>query len=165
MLINPYKLLQRNGVSSVTLFLCASESFIDLLTSVGRGLLTIGLDLHAASDARVSLSSGQIGDVDESVVESRLDVADTEHVVGVLAGLGVGRAVVGHLLLLGLVRLLLCSRLNKSRRYALATIERIENRTRHTDGLARAADQSRVLGGAASTKSVFAPTILLLVLY
>ena len=112
MLINPYKLLLRNGVSSETLFLCASESFIAVLTSVGRGLLTISLDLHAASDARVSFSSGQIGNVNESVVERGLDVAHTEDIIDVLAWLGVGRAVVGDLLLLGFVRLLLCSRLN-----------------------------------------------------
>merc|ERR1712173_214635 len=79
-------------------------------SSVGRGLFTIGLDLHAASDARVRLSSRQIGNVNESVVERSLNVADSEDVLRVLAGLGVGRAVVDHLLLLLLIgsSLLLC---------------------------------------------------------
>ena len=94
---------------AVLRILCASAFSVELLTSVGRGLLTISLDLHAASDARVRLSSGQIGNVNESVVERGLDVANTENVIGVLARLGVGRAVVGDLLLLGLVRLFLVS--------------------------------------------------------
>ena len=77
------------------------------LTSVRGRLLTIGLDLHAAGDARVGFSSGQIGNVNESVVERGLNVADTENVLSVLARLGVGGTVVGHLLLLGLVSSLL----------------------------------------------------------
>ena len=84
-----------------------------LLTSVGGRLFTIGLHLHASCDARVCLSSGQIGNVNESVVERSLDVANTEDVLGVLAGGGLGRAVVSDLLFLLLVGSLLCSfRLN-----------------------------------------------------
>ncbi len=85
-----------------------------LLTSVGGGFLSIGLDLHATSDAGVGFSSGQIGNVNESVVKRSLDVADAEDVGSVLvarlAGLGVGRTVVDNLLLfLNVVTLLLCS--------------------------------------------------------
>ena len=85
-----------------------------LLTSVGGGFLSIGLDLHATSDAGVGFSSGQIGNVNESVVERSLDVADAENVGGVfvasLAGLGVGGTIVDDLLLLLFgIALLLCS--------------------------------------------------------
>ena len=56
-----------------------------VLTSIGRGLFSIGLDLHSTGDSGVSFTSGKIGDMDESVVESGLDVADTEvHLVLVL---------------------------------------------------------------------------------
>ena len=79
------------------------------LTSVGGRLFAISLDLHAARDARVRLSSGQIGNVNESVVERSLDVADTEDVLSVLAGRGLGRAIVDDLLFLLLVGSLLCS--------------------------------------------------------
>ena len=43
------------------------------------------------------------GNVNESVVERSLNVANTEDVLRVLAGLGVGRTVVDHLLLLLLI--------------------------------------------------------------
>ena len=46
--------------------------------SVGGRLVTIGLDLHAAGDARDRLLARQIGDMDEGVVEGCVDVGDTE---------------------------------------------------------------------------------------
>ena len=46
--------------------------------SVGGGLVTVGLDLHAAGDARDRLLARQIGDVHESVVEGRENVRNTE---------------------------------------------------------------------------------------
>ena len=45
---------------------------------VGRRLVTIGLDLHAAGDARDRLLARQIGDVHERVVERRENVCYTE---------------------------------------------------------------------------------------
>ena len=84
-----------------------------VLTSVRGGLLTIGLDLHATGDTRVGFTAGQISNVNESIVERSLDVADAENVLGVLAGLGLRGTVVDHLLFLLLVgSLLLCSGLN-----------------------------------------------------
>ena len=47
-------------------------------SSVGRGLVTVGLDLHATGDTRDRLLAGQIGDVHECVVERREDVRNTE---------------------------------------------------------------------------------------
>ena len=73
---------------------------IVLLTSVGGRLFAIGLDLHASRDARVGLSAGEIGNVNESVIERSLDVADAEDVLRILAWRGCGRAVVDDLLLL-----------------------------------------------------------------
>jgi len=46
--------------------------------SVRRGLITIGLDLHAAGDTDESFATGDIGDVDESIVKRGEDVADAE---------------------------------------------------------------------------------------
>ena len=79
------------------------------LTSVGGRLLSISLDLHASCDTGVSLSSGEIGNVDESVVEGSLDVADTEVVLLLLLGGVLLRTVVDNLLLLLLFGTLLCS--------------------------------------------------------
>ena len=155
------------------------------LTSVGGRLLTIGLDLHAASDARVGFSSGQIGDVNESVVERGLDVADTEDVLSVLAGLSVGGTVVGHLLLLGLIStLLLCFGLNRQKmaQVSITASESIRSANwRHsahhnsparslTRKLARPTDHTAWSQGlccvqARPKRGQVAPTILLLVLY
>jgi hypothetical protein len=56
-----------------------------VLTSIGGRFFSIGLDLHSTGDSGVSFTSGKIGDMDESVVESGLDVANTEvHLVLVL---------------------------------------------------------------------------------
>ena len=70
-----------------------------LLTSVGGGLLSIGLDLHASGDAGVGFSAGQIGNVNESVIERSLDVAHAEDVLSVLAWGGGGGSVIDDLLL------------------------------------------------------------------
>jgi len=45
---------------------------------IWRGLVAIGLDLHATSHTDESLAAGEIGDVDESVVVRRIDVCDTK---------------------------------------------------------------------------------------
>ena len=45
---------------------------------VGRRLVTVGLDLHAAGDARDRLLARQIGDVHERVVERRENVRNTK---------------------------------------------------------------------------------------
>lgn len=44
-------------------------------SGVGRGLVTIGLHLHASGDTGNGLTAGQIGNVDESVVEAGIDVS------------------------------------------------------------------------------------------
>ena len=46
--------------------------------SVRRGLITVGLDLHAAGDTRDRLLARQIGHVHERVVERREDVRNAE---------------------------------------------------------------------------------------
>merc|ERR1719391_16712 len=50
---------------------------------VGRGLVTIGLHLHAAGHADDGLPSGQVGDVHEGVVEGSVDVSNAEDVLAV----------------------------------------------------------------------------------
>lgn len=52
-------------------------------SSVGRSLITIGLDLHAASDTCDSFTTRQIGDMHESVVETGIDVSDAEYVLAI----------------------------------------------------------------------------------
>lgn len=46
---------------------------------VGGGLVTVGLDLHSTGDTADGLATGQIGDVDEGVVERGEDTGNTEH--------------------------------------------------------------------------------------
>ena len=70
------------------------------LTSIRRRFFSISLDLHSSSDTRVSFTAGKIGHVNESVVESSLDVANTENVLSLFSGGGLGRTVVSHLLFL-----------------------------------------------------------------
>ena len=79
-----------------------------LLTSIWRGLLSISLDLHTSGDSGVGFSSGEISNVNESVVESSLDVADTEDVLLVVTWSGLWRSVVNNFLffLLGISALL-----------------------------------------------------------
>lgn len=70
-------------------------------SGVGGGLLSVGLDFHTTGDSAVGFTAGQISNVDEGVVEGRLDVADAELVV--LLGSGgttdLGGSVVGNNLL------------------------------------------------------------------
>jgi hypothetical protein len=51
---------------------------------VGGGLVTIGLHLHATSDAHQGLTAGKISNVDEGVVEGRENAGDGEDVLAVL---------------------------------------------------------------------------------
>jgi len=53
---------------------------------VRGGLITISLDLHAAGDADHGLATGEIGDVDEGIVERREDVRDSEDLLTVVDG-------------------------------------------------------------------------------
>ena len=76
------------------------------LTSVGRGLLSISLDLHATSNSGVGLSAREISHVNEGVVESSQDVADTELVFSLLSSTNDRRSVVNYLLFLGLLAFL-----------------------------------------------------------
>lgn len=46
--------------------------------SVRRRLVSVGLNLHSSSDSDDSLSSRQVSDVDEGVVETREDVSSSE---------------------------------------------------------------------------------------
>ena len=48
---------------------------------VVRGLVAIGLDLHATGDSAKSFTSGQIGDVDKGVIEGSVDVGHAEHLL------------------------------------------------------------------------------------
>lgn len=70
------------------------------LTCVGGGLLSVGLDLHAAGDSSVGLAAGQVGHVDEGVVESGQDVADAKCVFGLFSSSSDGGSEVNNLLLL-----------------------------------------------------------------
>lgn len=47
--------------------------------SVGGGLVTVGLDLHATGDTADGLTAREIGDVDEGVVEAGEDASNTEN--------------------------------------------------------------------------------------
>ena len=46
--------------------------------SVGRGLVTVGLDLHATGDTADGLATREIGDVDKGVVEAGEDAGHAE---------------------------------------------------------------------------------------
>jgi hypothetical protein len=46
--------------------------------SVGGGLVTVGLDLHSTGDTGDGFTAGQIGDVDEGVVEGGEDTGNAE---------------------------------------------------------------------------------------
>ena len=47
-------------------------------SGVGGGLVSVGLDLHAAGDTADGLAPGQVGDVHEGVVEGGVDVSHTK---------------------------------------------------------------------------------------
>ena len=53
-------------------------------SSVGRGLISVGLDLHSSGDSADGLTSGQVGHVHERVVEGGVDVGHAEHELTVL---------------------------------------------------------------------------------
>jgi hypothetical protein len=47
-------------------------------SGVGRGLVTVGLDLHATSHTGDGFAAGQIGDVDEGVIEGGKDAGNAK---------------------------------------------------------------------------------------
>ena len=51
---------------------------VKFLTSVGRRLFSISLNLHSTGDSAVGFSTGEIGDVNESVVEGGKEMNNTE---------------------------------------------------------------------------------------
>ena len=67
-------------------------------SSIGGGFLSISLDLHSTGDSAVSFTAGEIGHMEESVVESGLDVADTEVQLILVLVLRAGGSVVDNLL-------------------------------------------------------------------
>jgi len=48
-------------------------------SGVGRGLVTISLHFHASGHPADGFPAGQIGDVDEGIVEGRKDMRHSEH--------------------------------------------------------------------------------------
>lgn len=52
--------------------------------SVRRGLVTVSLDLHATGDTGDGFAAGQIGDVDEGVVEGSEDTGNAENKLALL---------------------------------------------------------------------------------
>ena len=71
-------------------------------SGVGGGLFSVSLDLHTTGDTGVSFTAGEIGDVNEGVVEVSLQVAHTEDVLGLLGLTHLGGTVVSDLGFLGL---------------------------------------------------------------
>ena len=69
--------------------------------SVGGGLISIGLDLHAAGDSDEGFSAGEIGDVEESVVPGGEDMTDSEDISGGVLGTKSSLLFFGGLLTLG----------------------------------------------------------------
>lgn len=51
--------------------------------SVGRSLVAVCFDLHAAGDSDEGFSAGDVGDVDEGVVEGGEDVRHCEQLLAV----------------------------------------------------------------------------------
>lgn len=67
-------------------------------SGVRGGFFSISLNLHTTGDTGVGFTTRQISHVNESVVEGRLDVANSENVVGVLGvGANLGGTVVSDL--------------------------------------------------------------------
>ena len=69
---------------------------IRLFTSIRRRLFSVSLDLHTTGNSNEGFSSGEIGNVDESIVPGGHDVADTEDE---LVGTNVRRAIGDNFLL------------------------------------------------------------------
>ena len=55
--------------------------------SVRAGLVAVGLDLHTAGDADEGLAAGEVGHVDEGVIEGSEEVSNAENLL-TLDGLG-----------------------------------------------------------------------------
>merc|ERR1719411_1772647 len=53
-------------------------------SSVGRGLISVGLHLHSSGDPADGLTAGQVGHVDEGVVEGGVDMSHSEHHLSIL---------------------------------------------------------------------------------
>ena len=53
-------------------------------SSVRRGFVSVGLDLHSSGDSDKSFSSGQVGDVNECVIEGGKQVSNSEDFFSVL---------------------------------------------------------------------------------
>ena len=71
------------------------------LTSIWRWFLSVSLNLHASGDTSVGFSAWEIGNVNESVVECRFNVAHAEDVLLVLlVGVHLRRSVISNLLFL-----------------------------------------------------------------
>ena len=51
---------------------------MSILTSIWRRFFSIGLNLHTTGDSAVGFSTGEISDVDESVVEGSKEMDNTE---------------------------------------------------------------------------------------
>ena len=60
---------------------------MSILTSIWRRFFSIGLYLHTTGDSAVGFSTGEISDVDESVVESSKEMDNTENSGVFLLGL------------------------------------------------------------------------------
>lgn len=69
------------------------------LTSVRGGFFSISLNLHSTGDSAVGFSTGEIGDVNESVVESGEEMNNTE-VVDFSSGTGLWWTEIGLFLFL-----------------------------------------------------------------
>ena len=70
-------------------------------SGVGGGLFSVSLDLHTTGDTGVGFTAGEIGDVNEGVVEVSLQVANTEDVLRLLGLTELGGTVVGNTFFLG----------------------------------------------------------------
>lgn len=69
------------------------------LTSIWGRFFSIGLDLHSSGDSAVGFSTGEISNVNESIVEGGEKMDNTE-VVDILGGTGLRWSEVGNLLFL-----------------------------------------------------------------
>ena len=67
-------------------------------SSIGGRFFSISLDLHSSGNSGVSFTTGEIGDMDEGVVEGSLDVADSKVQLILVLGLRAGGSVVHGLL-------------------------------------------------------------------
>jgi hypothetical protein len=87
------------GLSRLDRPYCWVLEICRFLTSVWRGFFSISLNLHSTGDSAVGFSTGEIGDMDESVIESGQKMDNTE-VVNILLGTNLRWTEVGLLLLL-----------------------------------------------------------------